>query len=234
MTAQLVSAVATMRRIRVPALLIALGVVPVVAGVARLVAIAGGEASPDAQRFLEQPWPVTIHIVTVSPYAVLGALQFSPALRRSRWHRRAGLALLPLGLIAALSGLWMTVWYPWPAGDGVAVYVMRLVVGIAMSWSIVRGTAALVARDFEGHGAWMLRAYALGMGAGTQVLTHLPWFLLVDTTPTEGPRAVMMGLGWAINTVVAEFAIRAQRTTRVRARHHAPVAGALVHSGSRS
>jgi hypothetical protein len=26
----------------------------------------------------------------------------------------------------------------------------------------------------------MTRAYAIGLGAGTQVLTHLPWFVLAD------------------------------------------------------
>jgi hypothetical protein len=59
----------------------------------------------------------------------------------------------------------------------------------------------------------MMRAYALGLGAGTQVLTHLPWFLLVDGKPGELPRAVMMGAGWAINVVVAEWIIR-NRTAR--------------------
>ena len=66
---------------------------------------------------------------------------------------------------------------------------------------------AIRRRRFAEHGAWMTRAYAIGMGAGTQVFTHLPWFLLVGQ-PTEGPRAVMMGLGWVINIVVAEWVIR--------------------------
>jgi hypothetical protein len=53
----------------------------------------------------------------------------------------------------------------------------------------------------------MMRGYAIGLGAGTQVLTHLPWFLLVGK-PGETPRAVMMGAGWVINLVVAEWIIR--------------------------
>jgi hypothetical protein len=54
----------------------------------------------------------------------------------------------------------------------------------------------------------MTRAYAIGLGAGTQVLTHLPWFVLVEGKPGEIPRAVMMGAGWAINIVVAEWIVR--------------------------
>ena len=56
----------------------------------------------------------------------------------------------------------------------------------------------------------MIRGYAIGLGAGTQVLTHLPWFLLVDGRPGELPRAVMMGAGWVINLVLAEWIIRSR------------------------
>ncbi|MEO0561544.1 MAG: hypothetical protein AAF125_05500, partial [Chloroflexota bacterium] len=53
-----------------------------------------------------------------------------------------------------------------------------------------------------------LRAYALAMGAGTQVFTHMPWFILHGTaTPDELSRAIMMGAGWLINIVIAEWVI---------------------------
>ena len=55
----------------------------------------------------------------------------------------------------------------------------------------------------------MIRGYAIGLGAGTQVLTHVPWFLLVGQ-PGEVARAVLMGAGWVINLVVAEWIIRKQ------------------------
>jgi hypothetical protein len=84
----------------------------------------------------------------------------------------------------------------------------RLVFGSAMALSIGLGLYAIRRRDFASHGDWMMRAYAIGLGAGTQVLTHLPWFLLVGGKPGEHPRALMMGAGWAINVVVAEWIIR--------------------------
>lgn len=61
----------------------------------------------------------------------------------------------------------------------------------------------------------MTRAFAIGLGAGTQVFTHLPWFLLVDRTPGETPRAIFMGAGWAINVLVAEWIIRSRRMRRI-------------------
>jgi hypothetical protein len=177
-----------------------------------------GQASADAARFFENPLPVTLHILAVIPYSLLGALQFAPALRRGGWHRAAGMLLVPFGLVAALTGLWMAQFYPWPEGDGEAVYLMRLIVGVAMTFAIVRGVTSLWHRDYIGHGAWMLRGYALGMGAGTQVLTHLPWFVFVGETPGETSRAVMMGLAWIINAGVAEYVIRTRLAASVTPR----------------
>ena len=201
----------------IPVLLIALSVVPAVAGTARLAELAGGaDITPENARFFAAPLPVVLHILAVIPYSILGAFQFSPGLRRRRrgWHRAAGRFLAPCGLVAALSGLWMAHFYAWPAGDGQILYVERLAVGSAMAASIVLALAAVRRRDFASHGAWMTRAYAIGVGAGTQVFTHLPWLVLADGRPGELPRAVMMGAGWLINVVVAEWIIRRGRATR--------------------
>ncbi|MEO8484307.1 MAG: DUF2306 domain-containing protein [Acidobacteriota bacterium] len=212
----------TKRALLIPASLLALGIVPVVAGLVRLAGLMTGQASADDARFFEHPLPVTLHIVAVIPYSLLGALQFAPALRRRGWHRAIGMPLVPLGLIAALTGLWMTQFYPWPKGDGQAVYVMRLIVGAAMTFSIVRGAASLWHHEYVTHGAWMLRGYALGMGAGTQVLTHLPWFVFVGGTPSEASRAVMMGLAWIINAIVAEYVIRTRLARPINVRPSQP------------
>jgi uncharacterized membrane protein len=200
----------------IPTLLILLSLVPAIAGTAKLAALAGGaEVTPENARFFAQPVPVVLHILAVLPYSILGAFQFSPGFRRRNrpWHRAAGRVLGVFGLVAALTGLWMAHFYPWPAGDGNGVYLERLVFGTAMVASIVLGVDAVRRRDFKAHGAWMIRAYAIGLGAGTQVLTHLPWFVLAEGKPGETARAVMMGAGWVINVVVAEWIIRRGQTT---------------------
>ena len=180
-------------------------------GTARLAQLAEGTTvTPENARFFAQPLPVVLHVLAVVPYSVLGAFQFAPAFRRQHrgWHRTVGRLLVPCGLVAALTGLWMAHFYPWPAGDGWGVYVERLVFGTAMLASIVLAVDAIRRRDFAAHGAWMTRGYAIGLGAGTQVLTHLPWFVVAEGRPGELPRAVMMGAGWVINVVVAEWIIR--------------------------
>lgn len=207
----------TTSRWRVPAALIALSLIPAMAGIARLVQLgAGASVTPENARFFASPIPVVLHIPFAVLFALLGAFQFSTEFRRRHrtWHRRAGKLLVVSALVVAISGLWMTLTYPWPANDGVAVFAERLAMGIAMLLSTVVGIDAIRRRDFALHGEWMIRSYAIGMGAGTQVLTHLPWFILVDTSPPETPRAIMMGLGWAINLIVAEWIIRRTRTER--------------------
>jgi uncharacterized membrane protein len=197
-------------------LLLLLGLVPAVAGTALLLNLLGGaEITAANARLFAAPVPVTMHILAVIPYALVGALQFAPAFRRQhrRWHRMAGGVLVVCGLVAALTGLWMAHFYPWPEGDGEVLYALRLVFGTAMVTSIALSLDAIRRRDFSAHGAWMMRGYAIGMGAGTQVLTHAPYFALVGT-PDEGTRAVLMGSAWVINLMVAEWIIERQRLAR--------------------
>jgi uncharacterized membrane protein len=216
----------------IPTLLILLSLVPAVAGTARLAQLAGGAQTADNARFFAHPLPVVLHILSVIPYSIVGAFQFSPGFRRRnrRWHRVAGRVLGVCGLVAALTGLWMAHFYPWPEGDGIGLYVERLVFGTAMVVSLVVGVQAVRRRDFVSHGAWMTRAYAIGLGAGTQVLTHLPWFIFAGK-PGETARTVLMGAGWVINVIVAEWIIRRGRS---RSRSVEGIGGTADSKASRS
>ena len=200
------------------ALLIVLSAVPVGAGAVRLAQLTGGaEITPENARFFAAPLPVVLHILSASLFCILGAFQFAPGIRRRRpgRHRAAGRLVVPAGLVAALSGLWLTHFYPPVMGDGPLLYGLRLVVGSAMTLFIVLGFAAIRRRDIARHRAWMMRGYALGLGAGTQGLTHLPWFLFPGIQG-ELTRALLMGAGWAINLAVAEWIIRRRLAHPVR------------------
>jgi uncharacterized membrane protein len=202
-----------------PVGLIALSLIPVIAGAFRLNELMSSpEITAQNARFVASPIPVTVHIVSVTAYSLLGALQFVPLLRRARhnWHRIAGRILVPAGVLVALSGLWMNVFYPRPPGDGESLVVVRLIVGLAMLASIVLAVVAIRRRDFSSHGAWMTRGYAIALGAGTQVFTMLPWVVIFGPIGAgdELPRTVLMTAGWLINVAVAEFVIRRRPTQR--------------------
>jgi uncharacterized membrane protein len=194
----------------IPVGLILLSLVPVIAGAARIVELSGGaEITTNNARFFASPIPVVAHIISVALYSMFGAIQFVPSLRNKKvgWHRNAGRFLVPSGLVAALSGLWMTQFYPWPEFDGIWLYGLRLIFGSAMLLSLILGYAAARQKNFKGHSAWMIRAYAIGIGAGTQVFTHIP-VLLFPSIQGELARTIMMGAGWMINLAVAEWVIR--------------------------
>ena len=134
--------------------LLVLSAIPLAAGALRLTQLAGGaEITPANARFFAAPAPVVVHIVGAAVYAILGAFQFAAGFRRRRpgWHRVAGRLLVGCGLLVGLSGLWMTLFYPWPDGDGALLAAFRLLLGSAMVGSIVLGFAAIRRGDVRRH-----------------------------------------------------------------------------------
>jgi len=193
----------------VPAALVALGTVPVVAGSLRLVELSGGaDTMPPDARYTASPLPVVVHIASATVFAILGALQFSTPIRRRHpgWHRRAGRALVVAGLGVALSALWLNQFYPRVEATREVLYPLRMAFGAAMVVTIVLGFLAARRRDFPRHRAWMIRSYAIGLVAGTQVFT-LGFGQIVFGT-ADLTTALLMGAAWAINLAVAERAIR--------------------------
>ena len=210
---------ATARKLRsvwlVPAALILLSAIPLAFGAFRLNELANGaEITPANARFFASPLPVVLHIVGASLYAILGTFQFVSRFwrRGTGWHRIVGRLLVPCGLLVGLSGVWMTLFYPRPDGASDLLFVLRLLFGSGMILSIALGYAAIRRRDIIQHRAWMTRAYAIGLGAGTQVLTGMVGELIAGP-PNELGNALLMGAGWAINLAVAEWSIR-KRTDR--------------------
>lgn len=200
----------------IPALLIALSLVPTFGGVARLASLSGNAvAAPEDARFLDAPAPVVIHVLSATLYCLLGAFQFSSSFRL-RWpgaHRRAGKLLAVCGILAGLTGVWMTVFYAIPPSlQGSILYAVRLAVASAMVVSIFIGWSSILRRAVARHEAFMIRAYALGQGAGTQVFVLGPWMLISGETGGL-TRDLLMTLAWVINIAAAESIIRLRTRT---------------------
>ncbi len=194
----------------IPLGLILLCLVPILGGAVRIGELAGNKSiTPQNARFFTAPSVVITHVVCSLVYGVLGAFQFSRGFRRRcmQWHRRVGTLLIAFGLLSALTGLWMTQFFPHVATDGPALYSIRLVVGIVMAACHIFAIVAIREKNFRQHGTWMMRGYALGMGAGTQVFTHLPWVIAFGSPPTDWERDIAMAAGWLINALVVEWFI---------------------------
>jgi len=211
----------------VPVALAGLSAIPLTAGTLRLVQLAGGPALvPADDRFAGFPLPLVVHIVGAAVYALGGILQLVPRLRRRHpaWHRRAGRVLVVAGLLVAISALWLTLFFEPQPGTGDLAYVFRLVFGSALAGCLVLGFSAVRRRDIAAHRAWMVRAYAIAMAAGTQAFTEGFGGAMFGTGVLATDLA--KGAGWVINLAVAEWAVRRS------VRPHRPAATGRPRTGA--
>lgn len=180
--------------------LVVLSLVPLLGGVVRLSALASHSHAAADARFIAAPGPILIHLFAATLFSILGAFQFSDELRR----RAPG-----------ATGIWMTVASDIPRDlQGPLLLATRLVVGVMTVVGIVLAWRAILRRDVPTHEAWMIRAYALGQGAGAQVL-----FLGVPAVFLGGEllgltRDVLMLASWAFNALLAEVIIRRRAQPR--------------------
>ncbi len=191
--------------------LVLLSVLPVIGGALRL-----GEVSADPGSAPSGVAAVAIvtHIVAMTVFCLLGAFQFSPALRtRRRWHRTAGRTLIPSGFLAAASAIWLAVFFGGPP-DEFATAMVRLVFAAAMAVILVEAVIAIRRRDFTAHGAWMTRAYALAVTGGTQAVVSIVWSIPFGEPAAAGETWVVAA-GFVINAVVAEVLIRRRAARRM-------------------
>ena len=205
----------SLRPWRVPALLIALGLVPFAATANRLAwIISGGERPDPAMDRFNGDWSMlAVHIVLGASFILLSTTQFSPGLRARypHWHRSAGKPAMICGFIAGLSGVWLVVVYPpselaTPFMDGV-----RIVIGTALAGSILLAYREVRRRNIAAHRAWMIRAFSLAVAGSTQALIIGVWLAAVGELTPESATALNT-LGFLINIVIAEWRIRAART----------------------
>lgn len=197
----------------IPLLLVVLCLIPSVAGIVRLAELASGTArNADSARFFAMPVPVVLHIMSATVFCLLGAFQFSAAWRNRapRWHRNAGKILFISGILAAFTGLWMTQVYPLAHLQNSLLYIVRWVVGIAMVICLLLSFWYIRQRNVPAHRAWIIRAYAIGQGAGTQALVNILWWICIGM-PDLNTYCLLMTASWIINLLVGEWAIRKGR-----------------------
>jgi NADPH:quinone reductase-like Zn-dependent oxidoreductase len=195
--------------VMIPLGLLLVGAIPIAAGLVRLASVARlSPALDDSARFTSNPWVLVAHIVSSLVYVGVGAFQFSPKLRRDlpRLHVAVGGTIVGAGMVAAISGLLTMVVYPAAPTSGTALNLMRMVSAFGMIACLALGVR-VKPRDPLAHGAWMTRAYAIGLAPGTQALMLAPlsavWGFEAEATFTLG-----MAAGWAFNVGLAEILVR--------------------------
>ena len=168
----------------------------------------------DLVRRASYPWALTGHIIGGSALLILGFAQFSAQLRRAcpACHRWTGRALIALGVFFALSSLWMNFSDQAMAASALHDGAQNLV-AVLFLIALGLGVAAIRRGEVARHRVWMLRAYALTLGAATQTVMLLPVFLIFGEVEGTAFDLVFIS-GWLINLAVAEVLIRNRHRPR--------------------
>ena len=197
-----------MRPIPLALILLVLTFIPIFFAALRLYQIPTGQLPEDSVKFAQVPWSLGMHALGGLLFGLLGPVQFAGVLKRrfGRFHRITGRIFVVSGLFLGLSSLRLVAEFP-----DVSTWVLvsaRIATGLGMSLALVAALIAIKRRDVPRHRAWMIRAYAIGMGAATISFIQLPIFLITGA-PAEGYAADLLFVAsWAINIAIAEWVIR--------------------------
>lgn len=191
--------------------LLLLGCLPILTGSMQLFTInaglSGAEVAAESQNYVNHPIPIVIHIVAGIVFNLLGPFQLIASLRQRlpRFHRISGRIFIVAGLVSGASALWMNQFFP--AFGGVLKYSSNLIFGLGSIIAIGIALHAILNRNVTRHRAWMIRAYAMGLGVATQRLLLMPYFFAFGI-PEGETLGALLWICWLINMAVAEWAIR--------------------------
>lgn len=213
------------RGARAALLLFLLGAVVVLSAVVRLAGMGGAlssgvlpEDAGDAA-YVRHPFIAVLHLVPGVAFTLLGPIQFMPGIRR-RWpvvHRWSGRVFIVSGVLVAVTAMVVSAVFP-PVGGlfkSSAVYLFSIAQLVTLGVAL----RAVLRCDIPRHRAWMIRAFAIGLGVATMRLYFIPVLLLFGV-PGDFSIGLGMWVGFGVNVVVAELILLRERM-QVRARSSA-------------
>jgi uncharacterized membrane protein len=167
------------------------------------------DALPEDSRHLSAA-PVWhfLHVLGGATFGILGPIQFGRVLARryGALHRILGRVFVAAGAMISLSSLNL-LWH-FPDTNSVAMSGGRLLFGIALGVALAIAMQAIYKRDLIRHRNWMIRAYAIGIGATAVSMVFFPIYLITGAPPA-GPIADIAFLGaWITCIGFAEALVR--------------------------
>jgi hypothetical protein len=182
--------------------------IPVMMAGVRLLQVPLGAVPDDSLRLMVAPVSLFLHALAGVTFGITGPVQFSRVLKRrlGLWHRIVGRVFVISGMFLGLSGLSLLVQVSsisTPLLDS-----FRGVMGFALCLSLALGLAAIQVPDVARHRAWMIRAYAIGMGTGTIALVFFPIYLITGNAPTGWMLDSIFVCWWSFNVILGEWVIR--------------------------
>lgn len=189
--------------------------IPIISAPLRMFQILTDQLPSDAIRFNAVPWALFLHSLGGMAFGILGPVQFSGAMKKrfGKFHRISGRIFVIAGMMLGLSAIRLLVEFP-DASTWVLV-TARAVAGLGLIMALTLALLAIINRDIARHRDWMIRAYAIGMGAATIAFIQLPIFLIRGKALEGYVADIAFVLSWVINLTIAELVIR-HITTKVK------------------
>lgn len=169
--------------------------------------------TPNNPGFIEFSLITESHVVLGGLFLALAPFQFIKRIR-ARWpmfHRWSGRLLISIGVIIALTALFMAVVIPF---SGWMESVINSFFALLFLVSLVKGLLYIRTKQINLHREWMIRAFAIGLGPATMRLIFVP-SLIVIGQPTH--QQVMMlsiisfTVAFSVHAGLAELWIRKTR-----------------------
>lgn len=196
------------RPLVVPAALFLGTLLTIVLALVQVVQIPLGALPEDSRRLGAVPVWHFVHVLGGATFGILGPIQFGRVLMRryGLLHRLMGRMFVAAGAMVSLSSLSL-LWH-FPDTYSVAINSGRFLFGIALGGALVIAMQAIRKRDFARHRNWMIRAYALGMGATAVTMVAFPFYAITGKPPTGLAFDIAFLGSWTACVVFAEGLVR--------------------------
>lgn len=196
------------RPLVVPLALFLATLLPILLALVQVVQIPLDALPEDSKRLTATPILHFVHVLGGATFAILGPIQFGRALlpEFGALHRVLGRVFVATGAMISISSLGL-LWH-FPGTYSVAISGGRLVFGIGLGVALFMAMQAIATRDLVRHRNWMIRAYALGIGATAVTMVFFPIYLITGEPP-QGLVADIAFLGaWTACVLFAEGLVR--------------------------
>ncbi len=182
--------------------------IPVLNAIVQVFQIPTGTYPEESARLAIAPIAWFAHVLAGAGFGITGPLQFVRALRRrfGALHRITGRVFVFSGAILGLSGLSLL---SQVASERTPVVdIARGIFGLCLLVTLTLGMAAIRDRDIARHRAWMIRAYAIGMGLGAVAMVFFPIYIVMGQAPTGLASDILFVGSWVMSIALAEAIIR--------------------------
>jgi uncharacterized membrane protein len=201
-------------------LLVFLTAIPVLNSLVLVFQIPSGIYSKESVHLAVAPVSLFVHALAGVAFGIIGPVQFVRALRHrfGALHRVLGRIFMLSGATIGLSGL--SILAQVTSQRTPMVDIARGFFGLALLIALAMAIVAIRNRDVLRHRAWVIRAYAIGMGLGTVALVFIPLYIVTGQPPIGPTSDILFVVSWLLTIAFAEVVVR--RSSRSHAEVHKP------------